>query len=239
MYIGEGKITFSHTNNPKPREVYVFALSDQILITEYRDSKLSSKKYKFIENIPLENAQVEANLEDAKRLKNYSFKIKVKNSASMEPLIYTFQVDTFESFNKWIGDIQEAVGCCITSKSENKTSDISELLRWTEDELGYNLENNRNRSFSNNLTIQSSLRSGDEDYSSSVSRAEISKISPDGSKTSLDREKSFDTRSSVPLSPLRVGSRFSIDENKSNTDEFANSKGKPEKLQKRKPAFQQ
>ena len=230
MYIGEGRLIYSHSNNPKPLQVYVFALSDQILITEQKESKIMSKKYKFIENVPLQNAQLEANLEDAKRLKNYSFKIKVKTSAAIEPIVYTFLCETLESFNKWIADIQEAVGCCISSKSENKTSDISELLNWTEDELGFSLESGRGRTPSG-LSIQQSFLSIDEDKSIH------SKGSPDGSKSSLERK--FERRSSsTPISPLRVGSRFSIEENKSNSDDFVNTKTKPEKLQRRKASTQ-
>ena len=233
MYIGEGKINYCNANSPKMREVYVFALSDQILITEQRDSKISNKKFKFIENLPLENALVEANIEDAKRLKNYNFKIKVKTTSSMEPIVYNFQAETLESFNKWINDIQEAVGSCALSKIENKTSDISELLNWTEDELGYSMEAGRNRSPST-VSVQRSMKSIEEDYTPSNTN---SRASPEGSRSNLEKEKLMDHRSaSTPISPLRVGSRFSIDENKSISDDIVNSK--PDKLHRKKPSAQ-
>eukprot|EP00834_Sanchytrium_tribonematis_P006848 NODE_547_length_6185_cov_0.654124.p5 type:complete len:231 gc:universal NODE_547_length_6185_cov_0.654124:3178-3870(+) len=225
MYIGEGKLNYSHHNNPM-RSVYVFALSDQILITDLRESKLQQKKFKFIENISLESAQLEASPEDAKRLKNYIFKIKVKNTSSLDPIIYSFQCETLEAYTKWIGDISEAVGCCIT-KSDNKMGDISELLSWTEDELGFSVEMTRNRTPSGLNT--KSIRSLEEDTPSmNRGSSSNSKISLDGSKQSLDRKSSHSIPAS-PISPLRIGSKFSIEEDD-------HSQKKPERLQKKRPS---
>lgn len=174
MYIGEGKLSYTHHQLPL-KAVHVFCLSDQLLITEFKDKR--TKKPKFIENIPLDNATLEAD-KSGKKMASYDFKLSVK-TANLEPTVYSFHCETQEAYQKWISDISEALSSAVHHHTSN---DIGELLNWTADELGISISRQRNTSVT--------TRSSDESVS----------------KQSLDRDRMNTS------SPLRIGSKFQIEE---------------------------